>query len=131
MKFIVVLFLFLAMIGINTSVFAKDCGSNCKTCYCKFKNGSVCDEDHSILGTCTCTCVKYKKKNKSADSSGEINDMALQEMINDYLVLKGFNYRITSAEFENEDPSGSVEKGLFGKNWKCRIVPNGISCTGK
>lgn len=43
---------------------AKDCGSSCETCYCTYRNGSTCVDDHPILGACTCKCVKYKKTDR-------------------------------------------------------------------
>jgi len=38
----------------------KTCSPACKknqSCYCTFKNGSVCVDDHAILGACTCRCA--------------------------------------------------------------------------
>ncbi|MCO4760303.1 MAG: hypothetical protein KC502_02290 [Myxococcales bacterium] len=35
------------------------CEATCKSprnCYCKYKNGSMCQRDHVLLGTCTCAC---------------------------------------------------------------------------
>ena len=132
MKFFTILTFMTLLVGFTVSVEAKDCGPNCQTCYCTFQNGFMCDEDHPILGTCTCRCVKYKKNtNKGVSSGGELDDLALQEMINSFLKSKSFNYKIISAEFEESNPSGAENKGLFGKHWKCKIVPNGISCTGE
>jgi hypothetical protein len=50
-----------ALFGFAMPSLAKDCGAQCETCYCTFKNGSMCDADHGILGTCTCRCAKRKK----------------------------------------------------------------------
>ena len=38
---------------------AKTCVPACtapESCYCTYKNGATCDDDHVVYGTCSCTC---------------------------------------------------------------------------
>ncbi len=65
------LFIFLVASTMAFPAMAKDCGSSCETCYCTFRNGSTCSDDHAVLGKCTCRCTKWKKKSSSASSEDQ------------------------------------------------------------
>lgn len=130
MKNMLLVAISLLVIGVSSPVLAKDCGSDCRVCYCTFNNGTTCVEDNPALGSCNCRCVQ---QNKSADIGGhDIDAAALQSMINSYLEQMGFEYTLESAQFANKNASAASKdksaKGLFGKKWRCRIVPNGLSC---
>lgn len=45
---------------VQASADGKTCSPKCKkneTCYCTFNNGSMCDDDHPVLGRCSCRCA--------------------------------------------------------------------------
>lgn len=45
--------------GAKTMTPLMTCEANCnkpKNCYCRYKNGSSCMQNHVLLGECTCVC---------------------------------------------------------------------------